>query len=148
MERTIEDGEQELKTEHDLYLRALADFENYRRRTDRERAQFGREALRRFILPLLDVIDDLERLLNFAGQNASPLTGQIRDIHKKLTKLLHIEGIHPFESAGHTFDPSLHEAVATQPGNEETKGKVVQEVRRGYRWDDEVLRTARVVVAV
>ncbi|HYR43805.1 MAG TPA: nucleotide exchange factor GrpE, partial [Terriglobia bacterium] len=69
MERTVEILEQELKTEHDLYLRALADFENYRRRTDRERAQFGKEALRRFILPLLDVIDDLERLLNFAETN-------------------------------------------------------------------------------
>jgi molecular chaperone GrpE len=148
MERTIGGLEQELQTEHDLYLRALADFENYRRRIDRERAQFGREGLRRFVLPLLDVIDDLERLLNFAGTNASPLTGQIRDLHKKLMKILDIEGIRPFESLGQTFDPSLHEAVATQPAGENMQEKVVQEVRRGYRWDDEIFRTARVVVAV
>jgi molecular chaperone GrpE len=148
MERTIENLEQELKSEHDLYLRALADFENYRRRTDRERSQFGREALRRFVLPLLDVIDDLERLLNFAETNASPLTDRIRDVHKKLLKILDIEGIRPFQSVGRPFDPSLHEAVATQPASDGTQGMVVEEVRRGYRWDDETLRTARVVVAV
>ncbi|SRR5213593_3596181 len=148
MERTLENLEQELKSEHDLYLRALADFENYRRRTDRERAQFGRQALRRFVIPLLDVIDDLERLLNFAETNPSPFTGQIRDVHRKLLKLLDVEHIRPFEAVGQPFDPSLHEAVATQPANEGEQGKVVEEVRRGYGWDDDVLRTARVVVAV
>jgi molecular chaperone GrpE len=148
MERTIENLEQELKSEHDLYLRALADFENYRRRTDRERSHFGREALRRFVLPLLDIIDDLERLLNFAETNASPLTDRIRDVHKKLLKILDVERIRPFESVGRPFDPSLHEAVATQPASDGTQGMVVEEVRRGYRWDDEILRTARVVVAV
>jgi molecular chaperone GrpE len=146
MERTIENLEQELKTEHDLYLRALADFENYRRRTDRDRAHFGREGLRRFILPLLDIIDDLERLLNFADTQALPLADQIRDVYQKLLKLLDIEGIRPFQSVGKPFDPSLHEAVATQPASEDGQGIVVQEVRRGYLWDDELLRTARVVV--
>jgi len=148
MDPTIENLEQELKTEHDLYLRALADFDNYRRRTDRERAHFGREALRRFILPLLDVIDDLDRLLNFAETEQSPFLDRIREVHRSLLKLLEVEGIHPFQSIGKPFDPALHEAVATQPAGEHTQGIVVQEVRRGYRWDDEVLRTARVVVAV
>ena len=61
MERTVESLEQDLKSEHDLYLRALADFENYRRRVERDRDHAGREALRRFLLPLLDIVDDLER---------------------------------------------------------------------------------------
>ena len=148
MERTVENLEQELKSEHDLYLRALADFENYRRRTDRERAQFGREALRRFVVPLLEVIDDLERLLKSAETNPSPFTGPLRDVHRKLLTLLGVERIRPFESVGEVFDPSLHEAVATQPAAEGEQGKVVEEIRRGYRWDDEILRTARVVVGV
>ena len=148
MERTIENLEHEVKTEHDLYLRALADFENYRRRTDRERAYFGREALRRFVLPLLDIIDDLERLLNFAATSSSPLAEQIADLHKKLLKLLEVEGIRPFDSVGEPFDPARHEAVGTHPGSADTQGRVVHEVRRGYVWHDEILRTARVVVAV
>jgi len=148
MEPTIENLEQELKSEHDLYLRALADFDNYRRRTDRERAQFGREALRRFILPLLDVIDDLERLLTFAETETSPFVDRIRGVHRKLLKLLEVEGIRPFQSIGKPFEPALHEAVATEPAGEHPPGAIVQEVRRGYSWDDEVLRTASVVVAV
>lgn len=147
MEPTIESLEQEVKTEHDLYLRALADFENYRRRVERERSQMGREALRRFILPLLDVIDDLERLLKFAEAAASPLADRIRDVHAKLLKILDIEGIRPFESVGQPFDPSIHEAVATQPAGEHPPGTVVEEVRHGYRWYDDILRPARVVVA-
>jgi molecular chaperone GrpE len=147
MEPTIESLEHEVKTEHDLYLRALADFENYRRRVEREKSQLGREALRRFILPLLDVIDDLERLLKFAEAAASPLADRIRDVHAKLLKILDIEGIRPFGSVGQPFDPSIHDAVATQPAGERPPGTVVEEVRRGYRWDDEALRPARVVVA-
>jgi molecular chaperone GrpE len=147
MERTLESLEHELKTEHDLHLRALADFENYRRRVERESSQLGRETLRRFILPLLDVIDDLVRLLKFAEAAGSPLADQIRDVHGKLLKILDIEGIRPFESVGQPFDPSLHDAVATQPAAKHPAGTVVEEVRRGYRWDDQLLRPARVVVA-
>ena len=72
MERTVEALEEELRSEHDLYLRALADFDNFRRRVDRERAHLGTEALRKFLLPLLDVIDDLERSLKAAETEKSP----------------------------------------------------------------------------
>jgi molecular chaperone GrpE len=148
MERTIENLEQELKSEHDLYLRALADFDNFRRRVDRERDQSGREALRKFILGLLDVIDDLQRFLNFVQNETSPFVDGIRLVHQKLLKLLESEGVRPFESVGKPFDPTIHEAVATQPAGERTPGIVVEEVRPGYKWNDELLRTARVVVAV
>ena len=71
-EKTIETLEQDLKSEHDLHLRALADFDNYRRRIDRERTKFGREALRDFMTGLLDVVDDLERFLDFVEGETSP----------------------------------------------------------------------------
>ena len=119
MERTIEDVEQELKTEHGLYLRALADFDNYRRRMDRERSHVGREALRGFILSLLDVVDDLERLLNVA--ESTPFLKEVRMVHRKLMDLLEKAGVHPFESVGKPFDPSLHEAVATAPAGPKTR---------------------------
>jgi len=147
MERTVENLEQELKTEHDLYLRSLADFENYRRRIDRERSHFGKEALRDFLLSLLDAIDDLERLLNFVADESSPFIDGVRAVQRKLMNLLEREGVRPFESVGKPFDPSIHEAVSTAAADENTLGNVVQEVRRGYRWKDDVLRPARVVVA-
>jgi molecular chaperone GrpE len=136
MEPTIESLEQELKSEHGLYLRALADFENYRRRVDRERADFGREALRKFMLPLLDIVDDLDRFVSFAETQTSALIDAVRSIHQKLLKLLDSEGVRPFDSLG------------TQPAGENAQGTIGQEVQRGYRWGDEVLRAARVVVAV
>src|SRR5262245_58429236 len=98
MERTIATIEQELKAEHDLYLRALADFENYRRRMDHERAYFGREAMREVAVSLLEIIDDLERFLGFAENHTSPFIDGLRVVHSKLLKLLEHEGIHPFES--------------------------------------------------
>jgi molecular chaperone GrpE len=146
-ERTVETLEQDLKTEHDLYLRALADFDNYRRRVDRERSRFGREALRNFLPGLLDVMDDLERFLTFVGDKTSPFNDGIRAVHHKLGSLLEKEGVRPFESVGTPFDASLHEAVATAEAAEHEQGSVVQEIRRGYKWNDDLLRPARVVVA-
>jgi molecular chaperone GrpE len=147
MERTVESLEQDIKTEHNMYLRALADFENYRRRVDRERSHFGRETLREFVISLLDVVDDLERMLNFVEGESSPFIDGVRAVYRKLMTLLEKESIHPFDSVGKLFDPAQHEAVATAPADENTMGTIVQEVRKGYLWEDELLRTAQVVVA-
>jgi molecular chaperone GrpE len=147
MERTIESLEQELKTEHDLHLRALADFENYRRRVSREREHIGKEALGEFMRSLLDVVDDLERLLEFVGDETSPVIDAVRAVYRKIMDLLAREGVRPMEAVGRPFDPALHEVIATAPAGENDMGTVVQEVRRGYTWNGELLRTAQVVVA-
>jgi molecular chaperone GrpE len=146
-EKTIETLEQDLKTEHAMYLRALADFDNYRRRIDRERNKFGTEALRDFMSELLDVVDDLERFLNFV-EETSPFIDGVRFVHQKLLSLLEKEGVRPFESVGKPFDPSLHEVVTTVPAEDTTEGTIVQEARRGYKFRDDILRPARVVVAM
>jgi len=145
-EKTIETLEQDLKTEHAMYLRALADFDNYRRRIDRERNKLGTEALRDFMSELLDVVDDLERFLNFV-EETSPFIDGVRFVHQKLLSLLEKEGVRPFESVGKPFDPSLHEVVTTVPAEDTTEGTIVQEARRGYKFRDDILRPARVVVA-
>jgi molecular chaperone GrpE len=145
-ERTIETLEQDLKAEHDLYLRALADFDNYRRRVERERSRFGREALQALLPELLDVVDDLDRFLKVANEENAPFTDGVRAVRHKLLGLLEKEGVRPFDSVGTPFDPSLHEVVATAKDEDEA-GQVVQELRRGYKWKDDLLRPARVVVA-
>jgi molecular chaperone GrpE len=146
-QKTIETLQQDLKTEHDMYLRALADFDNYRRRIDRERAKLGTEVLRDFMRELLDVVDDLERFLNFVGEETSAFIDGVRFVHQKLLSLLEKEGVHPFESVGKPFDPALHEVVSTVPAEDKTEGTIVQEARRGYKFKDDILRPARVVVA-
>ena len=146
-EKTIETLEQDLKSEHDLHLRALADFENYRRRIERDRARLGTEALRNFMSGLLDVVDDLERFLNFVGEETSTSMDGVRFVHQKLLGLLEKEGVRPFKSVGKAFDPLLHEVVSTVPAEDTPEGTIVQEARRGYKFKDDILRPARVVVA-
>ena len=146
MERPVESLEQELKTEHDLHLRALADFDNFRRRVNRERAHIGKEALRDFIRSLLDAVDDLERLLEFAGGDTSPIIDAVGAVYRKIMSLLAKNGVRPIESVGQPFDPALHEVVATVAAVDKALGVVVQEVRRGYVWDGDLLRSTQVVV--
>src|SRR5262245_24546540 len=148
MERTVETLEQELKSEHDLYLRALADFDNFRRRIDREREHLGKEALRNFLVPLLDVIDDLERCLKAAESESSPFVDGVRAVRDKFLRVLDAEGVRPFQSVGQPFDPSQHEAVGTAPAGGHPQGTIVEEIQSGYRWGDDLLRTARVVVGM
>jgi len=147
-EKTIATLEQDLRAEHDLHLRALADFDNYRRRIERERSRLGKEALRDFIIELLDVVDDLERILNFADKEPTSFMEAVSAVHRKLLALLAKENVRPFDSIGEPFDPSLHEVASTTPAGEKTQGAVVQELRRGYKWKDDLLRPARVVVAM
>jgi len=147
-EKTIETLEHDLKTEHALYLRALADFDNYRRRMDRERGELGQEAVREFMAGLLDVIDDLERFLESVGEEASQFIDGVRVVRQKLLALLERQGAHPFQSVGEPFDPKLHEVAATVPSSDKAPlGTVVRELRRGYKFRDDLLRPARVVVA-
>src|SRR5262245_1990247 len=142
----IERLKQELSREHDLHLRALADFDNYRKRVQRERESAAQAGKRQLVLALLDVMDDFERALAYANTTpASILTGA-RVIHQRLTDLLQAQGVVPYTSAGQPFDPALHEAVDVTHTDQAVPGVVLNELSHGYRWGDEVLRPARVRV--
>jgi molecular chaperone GrpE len=138
---------EQLRTEHEMYLRALADFDNYRRRVERESARIARSGKRDIMLSILEVMDGFDRAFQHAEKNQSALWEGVQAIHRQLLAALQAQGIAPFDSVGHAFDPALHEAIATVPSNGHPSGTVVDDVRRGYRWGDEVLRPARVRVA-
>jgi molecular chaperone GrpE len=143
----IERLQQALNREHDMHLRTLADFDNYRKRVQRERDSAAQAGKRQLVLALLDVVDDFERALAYANTApASILTGA-RVIHQRLTDLLQAQGVVPYTSAGQPFDPALHEAVDVINTDQATPGVVLNELSHGYRWGDEVLRPARVRVA-
>jgi molecular chaperone GrpE len=138
---------EELRREHEMYLRALADFDNYRRRVERERASAARSGKRELILSLLEVLDSFDRALEHAGDSSSSISEGLQAIYRKLQRVVEAQGLTPFDSLGETFDPELHEAIGSVPTGEYESGTVVDEVQRGYRWGDEVLRPARVRVA-
>jgi molecular chaperone GrpE len=137
----------EVKSEHEMYLRALADFDNYKRRVERERATSARSGKREIILSLLDVLDGFDRALAQMSDAPASVSQGFQSLQRKLLALLEAQGVAPFESRGAVFDPELHEAVGTMESGEYESGSVADEVQRGYRWGDEVLRPARVRVA-
>ncbi len=143
----IERLEQELSREHDLHLRALADFDNYRKRVQRERDSAAQAGKRQLVLALLDVMDDFERALAYANTAPESILTGARVIHKRLMDLLQAQGVVPYTSAAQPFDPALHEAVEVINTDQAMPGVVLNELSHGYRWGDEVLRPARVRVA-
>jgi len=135
---------EELGREHDMYLRALADFDNYRRRVERDREDTARREKRGYLLSLLDLMDGFERAL--AHLNEDPAEA-VRMLHRQLQGMLEAQGVKAFPSVGETFNPEVHEAIGSEPSGELEAGTVTQETRRGYRWNGELLRPARVRVA-
>ena len=143
----IERLKQELSRERDLRLRALADFDNYRKRVQRERDSAAQAGKRQLVLALLDVMDDFDRALAYANTAPESILTGARVIHQRLTDLLQAQGVVPYTSAGQLFDPALHEAVDVTSTDQAAPGVVLNELSHGYRWGDEVLRPARVRVA-
>jgi molecular chaperone GrpE len=130
-----------------MYLRALADFENYRRRVETERTSAARREKREIILSLLELLDGFELALQHVGDAPSSWTEGVKTIYRKLVNLLERQGVVPIQSLGQAFDPKLHEAIDSVRSDDYSPGTVVDEVQRGYRWGDELLRSARVRVA-
>jgi molecular chaperone GrpE len=143
----IERLKQELSREHDMRLRLLADFDNYRKRVQRERDSAAQAGKRQLVLALLDVMDDFERALVYANTAPESILKGARVIHQRLTDLLQAQGVVPYTSAGQPFDPALHEAVDVINTDQARPGVVFDELSHGYHWGDEVLRPARVRVA-
>src|SRR5437016_1126794 len=133
---------------YDRLLRKTAEFDNYRKRIDRERREQGDRAVVDLLQELLLVIDDFELALTAEGsETASAYRKGVELIHAKLHDLLKKYGVRPIDAVGTDFDPNLHEAVVheTSPGHRE--GEVIGELRRGYMIGDRLLRPAMVKVA-
>jgi molecular chaperone GrpE len=143
----IERLQEELINERDRNLRTLADFKNYRRRIERDSSKIAEEGKREIILPLLDIVDDMEKALQWASDEEQPSVKGMRIIHQKLLTLLEKHGVLPFESVSTPFDHNLHEAVAMAKQEGSKPGTVVDELRRGYLWNNQLLRPAQVRVA-
>ena len=143
----IEGLRAELQQEHDRYLRTRADFENYRRRVERDRDVAARQAKRELLKALVDLADGFDRALVHVDESPDSVAAGLHGMQRRLTSLLEAEGVKSFESVGQPFDPTRHEAMATVRDFEGAPGTVVDEAGRGYLWNDTLLRPARVRVA-
>src|SRR5262245_26062631 len=145
-QRELEQLKDELSQEHSRYLRALADFENYRRRVERDRESGVKREQRGLLLALLELADDFERALAHVDDSPEAVVVGLRSLQRRLASVLATQGVTPFESIGQSFDPVVHEAVGTAQSEQQEAGTVLDELSRGYHWGEEVLRPARVRV--
>jgi len=135
------------------YLRQLkylqADFENYRKRTERELNELTVRCNEKLVAELLCVIDDLERALDSGKEteDASALLKGVEMIHKNLTRMLEREGLERIDAVGKIFDPKFHEIVVKIPRNDCEEGLVLEEVRKGFVFKGRVLRPCMVNVS-
>ena len=144
--RSVQKNFDELKDRH---LRKLAEFENMRKRADREKNEFFRSALSTFLLDLFPISDSFDRALAHAPQEALETDfGQgVAMIRRQFDELWKKYGITEVDTSG-LFDPNLHEAVATEPRSDVPKDTILEVLRRGYLLNDKLLRAALVRVAV
>lgn len=148
------DNEQELGEKlieiNDKYLRLYSEFDNFRKRTIKEKADLIKYASEDVIKELLPVIDDLERaLLAMVNERNDADIEGIKLIYHKFIGILEKKGLKPIEAKGEKFDEEYHEAVTKFPAScEEEKGIVIDEIEKGYMLNDKVIRYAKVVVAI
>lgn len=133
----------------DKYIRLYADFENFRRRTAKERLELMGTANADLLKSILPVVDDFERAMQSfdSTTEVEPLKEGVALIFQKLYKTLESKGVKVMKTLGLPFDAELHESIAQYPApNEELKGKVIDEVEKGYFLHEKVIRYAKVVV--
>lgn len=138
---------EELRSQKDMYLRAVADCDNYRKRVERDQAKVIRDGRRNLLLTILETLDEFERAFAHSGEDPGSLLEGIRVVYRLLLNRIAAEGVSGYTSKGEKFDPKLHEAIGTVSGDGHEPGTVVKEARKGYRWGEDILRPARVIVA-
>ena len=137
----------EATANYDRYVRAVAELDNYRKRTVRMRAEARDETLRDVLLQVAPVLDNLRRALRQDTQEAESLKQGVELICGQFNDVLKGYGLAEIEAVGRPFDPEVHEALAEVPDDEHAPGTVIEEMEKGYKLNDKVVRYARVVVS-
>ena len=143
----LEEAVRQRDAHYERLLRVTAEFDNYRKRTERERRELIEQAAGDLLGDLLPVVDDLERALAAETQDGDAYRRGVEIIHKQLLDVMARRGVAPIEAVGADFDPTLHQAVAHEPADGRRDGEVVEELRRGYTLRRRLLRPSMVKVA-
>lgn len=149
LEEKLETAEENANQAHDRLLRATAEFENYKKRSSREAAEFRKFANESLIKELLPVVDNLERAIESSGNDGNSNKGIIEGVEMTLNeifKVLEKFNLKPLESEGKPFDPNFHQAVLQEETDEYPENIVLKEMQKGYILHDRLIRPAMVVV--
>lgn len=152
-QKELDEVNSKLNECNDKYLRLYSEFDNYRKRTNKEKLDIIQNASESLIKDLLPVVDDYQRALQaiekLEDEQLKKTIEGVNLVYKKLYTTLQQRGLKPIEAKGQVFDESLHEAISQMPASsKEEKGKVIEEVIKGYYLNDKVIRYSKVVVAI
>ena len=143
---SLEIEKQELQI--DKYKRLLAEFDNYKRRTIKEKGRIADRAIIDFSKEIITVVDDFDRTFESLPENSESksLVKGIELIHEKIIKILSDNGVKSFNSLEEKFDPEIHEAISSQEDNKKENGIILNEYLKGYKFNDNVIRHSKVIV--
>ncbi len=145
----LEKNQQENQKNHDLYLRSLAELENFKKRAARDKEEYSKFALLPLIQKLLPVIDDLERALaQFdSSKDLEGLSKGVEMITRSLQEIIKNEGVEPIEALGQAFDPQYHQPLIVEESDEHSENTVIEEFQTGYILHGRVIRPSLVKVS-
>lgn len=147
IEEQLEAAKKEVEQYKDKYLRAVAEFDNYRKRTLKEKAELLLNGSEKTVCAFLPILDDFERAIADKTEDVNAIKEGMQIIFNKFNKTLESLGVKKIETEGRDFDVDFHEAVAMVPGmGDDKKGKVIDCVQTGYQLNDKVIRHAKVAV--
>ena len=147
VEEQLEAAKKEVEQYKDKYLRAVAEFDNYRKRTLMEKAELLLNGSEKAVCAFLPILDDFERAIADKTEDVNAIKEGVQIIFNKFNKTLESLGVRKIETEGKDFDVDFHEAVAMVPGmGDDKKGKVIDCVQTGYQLNDKVIRHAKVAV--
>lgn len=147
VEEQLEAAKKEVEQYKDKYLRAVAEFDNYRKRTLKEKAELLLNGSEKAVCAFLPILDDFERAIADKTEDVNVIKEGVQIIFNKFNKTLESLGVRKIETEGKDFDVDFHEAVAMVPGmGDDKKGKVIDCVQTGYQLNDKVIRHAKVAV--
>lgn len=147
LEEQLEAAKKEAEQYKDKYLRAVAEFDNYRKRTLKEKAELLLNGSEKAVCAFLPILDDFERAIADKTEDVNAIKEGMQIIFNKFNKTLESLGVKKIETEGKDFDVDFHEAVAMVPGmGDDKKGKVIDCVQTGYQLNDKVIRHAKVAV--
>lgn len=147
IEEQLEAAKKEIEQYKDKYLRAVAEFDNYRKRTLKEKAELLLNGSEKTVCAFLPILDDFERAIADKTEDVNAIKEGMQIIFNKFNKTLESLGVKKIETEGKDFDVDFHEAVAMVPGmGDDKKGKVIDCVQTGYQLNDKVIRHAKVAV--
>lgn len=147
IEEQLEAAKKEVEQYKDKYLRAVAEFDNYRKRTLKEKAELLLNGSEKAVCAFLPILDDFERAIADKTEDVKAIKEGMQIIFNKFNKTLESLGVKKIETEGKDFDVDFHEAVAMVPGmGDDKKGKVIDCVQTGYQLNDKVIRHAKVAV--